>query len=60
MRNNLAAGFAVLSITVFVVSLVVGTFGLALPFGFSASNLFIVGLVFMVLALLFRPRRSHR
>jgi hypothetical protein len=60
MRNNLAAGFALLSIAAFVVSLVVGTFGLGLPFGVSALDLFFVGLVFMVLALLFRPRRSHK
>jgi hypothetical protein len=60
MRNNLAAGFALLSIAVFVLSLVVGTFGLALPFGVSALDLFMIGLAFMALALLFRPRRSHR
>jgi hypothetical protein len=60
MRNSLAAGFALLSIAVFVLSLVVGTFGLTLRFGVSALDLFMIGLAFMVLALVFRPRRSRR
>jgi hypothetical protein len=60
MRNNLAAGFAVLSITVFIVALVVAMFGLALPFGVSALDIFMLGLIFMVLALVVRPRRAPR
>jgi hypothetical protein len=60
MRNNLAAGFALVSITVFALALVVGSFGLALPFGVSALDLFMLGLVFTALTLLVRPRGSHR
>ncbi len=59
MRNSLAAGFALASIAVFAVSAVEGLFGLAFPFGVSPLDLFMVGLVFMVLAILF-GRRSRR
>jgi hypothetical protein len=60
MRNNLAGGFALASISVFAFSLVVSLFSLALPFGVSALDLFMLGLVFMALMLIVRTRRSHR